>query len=108
MTDRRCVGSACSIAEGKACTVQAFGRTIAIFRAQGELYAIDDCCPHHGGPLGEGDLEGLKVACPLHGWTFELATGRMVGGAGSIRVPVYRLTVVGDEIFLDAPGSDGA
>jgi nitrite reductase (NADH) small subunit len=53
--------------------------TIALIRTQDDrVYAIEDRCPHRGGPLSEGIVSGDRVACPLHGQCVELATGRMV------------------------------
>ena len=54
------------------------GRGIALFNVGGELFALDNTCPHAGGPLGEGTLEGDLVQCPWHGWKFNVRTGRCV------------------------------
>lgn len=52
---------------------------IAVFRTQGdELFALDDRCPHKGGPLSQGIVFGKRVACPLHNWSIELADGNAV------------------------------
>jgi nitrite reductase (NADH) small subunit len=49
---------------------------IAIFRtSDNQLFALEDRCPHKGGPLSQGIVFGRRVACPLHGWTVELADG---------------------------------
>lgn len=49
---------------------------IAVFRAEhDQLYALDDKCPHLGGPLSNGIVFGAQVACPLHNWSIELETG---------------------------------
>ena len=49
---------------------------IAVFRtAEDEVFALADKCPHKGGPLSQGIVFGRRVACPLHGWTVELADG---------------------------------
>ena len=51
--------------------------TIAIFRtADDEVFALIDRCPHRGGPLSEGIVQGRAVACPLHGWIIELGSGK--------------------------------
>jgi nitrite reductase/ring-hydroxylating ferredoxin subunit len=42
----------------------------------GQFHAIDNICPHRGGSLGEGVLEGRIVICPLHGWQFDVTTGQ--------------------------------
>jgi len=50
---------------------------IAVFRnADDEVFALEDRCPHKGGPLSQGIVFGTSVACPLHNWTIDLATGR--------------------------------
>jgi nitrite reductase (NADH) small subunit len=50
---------------------------IAVFRtADDEIFALVDRCPHKGGPLSEGIVQGCAVACPLHGWVIDLATGQ--------------------------------
>lgn len=52
---------------------------IAVFRAEHDrLYALDDKCPHLGGPLSNGIVFGARVACPLHNWSIELETGLAV------------------------------
>jgi nitrite reductase (NADH) small subunit len=52
---------------------------IAVFRnADDEVFALQDKCPHKGGPLSQGIVYGKRVACPLHGWNIELADGNAV------------------------------
>lgn len=48
----------------------------------GTVYACNHICPHSGGPLGEGKLEGSVITCPWHGWSFDAATGRGVASEG--------------------------
>jgi nitrite reductase (NADH) small subunit len=53
--------------------------TIALIRTNDDhVYALEDRCPHRGGPLSEGIVSADRVACPLHGQCIELATGRVV------------------------------
>ena len=53
---------------------------VAIFRTlSGRVFALDDRCPHKGGPLSQGIVHGDRVACPLHNWLIDLATGEVVG-----------------------------
>lgn len=52
------------------------GQEVAIFCKDGRYYAIDNLCPHEGGPLGEGALKGDSVTCPWHNWQFDIKTGR--------------------------------
>ncbi len=55
------------------------GADIAVFRsADNRVFALDDKCPHRGGPLSQGIVHGWKVTCPLHNWVIELANGKAV------------------------------
>ena len=50
---------------------------IAVFRNDAdEVFALEDRCPHKGGPLSQGIVYGRTVACPLHNWNIQLADGR--------------------------------
>lgn len=52
------------------------GTDVAIFRnAEDKIFALLDRCPHKGGPLSQGIVFGERVACPLHNWNIELASG---------------------------------
>lgn len=49
---------------------------VAVFRnAEDEVFALEDRCPHKGGPLSQGIVHGRNVSCPLHGWNIELHSG---------------------------------
>jgi len=64
---------------------------IGVFRtAAGEILAIEDRCPHRGGPLSQGIVHGDTVTCPLHNWVISLKTGKAQGAdEGCVRtVPV--------------------
>jgi nitrite reductase (NADH) small subunit len=53
------------------------GVPIAVFRtADDAVFALADRCPHKGGPLSEGIVQGCAVACPLHGWVIGLESGQ--------------------------------
>jgi nitrite reductase (NADH) small subunit len=52
------------------------GHSIAVFRTRsGELYAVENTCPHRGGPLADGIVAGDRIVCPMHGRRFKLSTG---------------------------------
>ena len=75
---------------------------IAVFRtAADEVFAIDDRCPHRGGPLSEGIVHGRSVTCPLHNWVISLETGE-AGGADHGRVATYPVRVEGGRLLIDA------
>ncbi len=63
------------IPPGNSLTVDVNGILLALFNVNGAFYALDNTCPHAGGPLGEGTLAGDIVECPWHGWRFNVRTG---------------------------------
>ncbi|WP_299567619.1 nitrite reductase small subunit NirD [uncultured Sulfitobacter sp.] len=74
---------------------------VAVFRtAEDDVYALDNSCPHKGGPLSEGIVHGASVTCPLHNWVFSLDTGE-AQGADSGRVRTYPARVENGRILLD-------
>lgn len=74
---------------------------VAVFRtADDQVFAIDDTCPHKGGPLSEGIVHGNSVTCPLHAWVFSLETG-MALGADTGAVRSYPARIEGGRILLD-------
>jgi len=64
---------------GASVAVRVGDHSVALFNVAGSIYAIDNICPHAGGPLARGALggpDGAVVSCPLHGWRFDVRTGR--------------------------------
>ena len=82
--------------------VKTTGGPIAVFRTMDDkLFAIEDRCPHKGGPLSQGIVHGTQVTCPLHNWVFSLETGE-AQGADVGRVRTIALDVVDGRIFMAA------
>lgn len=74
---------------------------VAVFRtASDEVYALNNACPHKGGPLSEGIVHGASVTCPLHNWVFSLETGE-AQGADNGSVQTYPARVENGRILLD-------
>src|SRR3990170_3710833 len=64
---------------------------VAVFRtAENEAHALEDRCPHKGGPLSQGIVHGTSVTCPLHNWVISLETGKALGAdEGEVRtIPI--------------------
>jgi nitrite reductase (NADH) small subunit len=61
--------------DGSGKTLVVNGREVAVFRCRGALYALENACPHAGGSLAGGLIEGDEVICPLHGHRFNVKTG---------------------------------
>jgi len=71
-----------------------------VFRTAEDLFfAVEDRCPHEGGPHGQRIVHGAAVTCPLHNWVISLETGRLLGAAkASVRpIPLER---EGERLFL--------
>ena len=75
---------------------------VAVFRtADDRVFALEDQCPHKGGPLSEGIVHGTSVTCPLHNWVFDMNTGE-AQGADQGMVRTYPVKVQGGRILIDA------
>jgi nitrite reductase/ring-hydroxylating ferredoxin subunit len=77
---------------GRAAEVTIGGQAIALFNVNGTFYALSGRCPHRGGPLGQGFLDGTEVSCPWHNYTFAVTTGENVVSA-DLKVPRYEVKV---------------
>ncbi len=93
------VASTADVKPGQAVVVEVNGKTLAVFNVDGAFHAIDNTCVHRGGPLGEGDIHGKVVACPWHGWQFDVTTGECVKNPAA-KVEVYQVKVEGDDITV--------
>ena len=74
-----------AVSEESPAVVEVDGATVAVFYADGDYFAVENTCPHQGGPLGEGKVEDGCVYCPWHGWQFDLASGEHVHGKATAR-----------------------
>lgn len=76
---------------GARCVKTPMGK-IAVFRtAENQVFAIEDHCPHKGGPLSQGIVHGASVTCPLHNWVISLETGKALGpDEGEVRTILVR------------------
>lgn len=97
----------------------ATGQEVAVFNFEGEIYAISNTCAHFGGPICKGKVQGTlvgefqepgerikesfsdkpAVACPLHGWEYDLETGVHLGD-DSISIPTYETVVEDGTVFV--------
>ena len=83
--------------EGRVKTVTANHRGICLTHFEGKFSALDNKCPHQGGPLGEGSIENGLLRCPWHGWDFDPCTGIPPGGY-SDGLKTFEVKEKGDEI----------
>ncbi|MGF6861619.1 nitrite reductase (NADH) small subunit [Rhodobacteraceae bacterium MBR-64] len=96
------IGALDDIPQRGARVVKTVHGCVAVFRTGDDrVFAMDDRCPHRGGPLSEGIVHGHAVTCPLHNWVFSLETG-MAQGADEGAVATYPARVEGGRILIDA------
>jgi nitrite reductase/ring-hydroxylating ferredoxin subunit len=81
--------------------VEVNGQDIALFKADGNYYAIENTCPHAGGPLAEGELEGEVVTCPWHGSQFNVKTGAVVAPPANRGVRSFPVRVTGNDVEIE-------
>ena len=94
------------VALGEVRVVSAEGKSLALGHcSDGTGGAIDNVCPHDGGVLGEGELDGCTVECPRHGARFDLTTGEVRALPAVFPVNAYPVRVVDGrvEVKVDVP-----
>ena len=92
------VAAESELSDGTGLAVKAGDTAIALFRVEGRCYAIANTCPHRGGPLAEGELEGTTVTCPWHAWQFDLKTGESL--TDESRVQRYEVQVTDGAVLV--------
>ncbi len=91
-----------ALQEGRVMTVTAGHKGICLTHFEGKIAALDNKCPHQGGPLGEGSIEKGWLRCPWHGWDFHPCTGKPPGGYDD-GVPTYEVEERADGIYVALP-----
>ena len=96
------VGPLQALPPGSVTEVENGDTTYAVCNVEGKLHCVDGICPHAGGPLGQGNLNGSLLVCPWHGWEFDCATG-VNDFDEDLRLETFPVHVQGDEILIDVP-----
>jgi nitrite reductase (NADH) small subunit len=96
------VASVGAIRESGGMKAHVRGLDIAIFRCGTEYVAVNNVCAHqHFSMLHQGLVRNCTVTCPMHGWVYDLRTGKATTGEG--RVARYELRVEGADILVELP-----
>ncbi|HHL53303.1 MAG TPA: thiamine pyrophosphate-binding protein [Flammeovirgaceae bacterium] len=90
-----------ALQEGRVMTVTAGHKSICLTHYEGHYAALDNKCPHQGGPLGEGSIEKGLLRCPWHGWDYHPCTGKAPGFDDG--VDTYPIKIEGEEIWVGLP-----
>jgi nitrite reductase/ring-hydroxylating ferredoxin subunit len=86
--------------EGHGKMVEVNGKLIGLFKVGDMVYAMDGICLHRGGPVGEGELSGTTVTCPLHGWQYDVTTGQFRFNP-SVKLSTYPVELASGEVRVD-------
>jgi len=95
------VASTGDLGPGQGMRVEIQGKRIALFNVGGTYHALDDTCPHRGGPLSEGQVEGDAVVCPWHGARFKIPSGEVLAPPARTGVSCYPVRVNGLHVEVE-------
>lgn len=87
------------VVRGRATTVRVGRYDVALFDLGDAIVAYENACPHQGGPVGEGLIDGETVTCPWHAWCFDLRTGVLTLG-NYARLRRFDVHLEGDSVYV--------
>jgi 3-phenylpropionate/trans-cinnamate dioxygenase ferredoxin subunit len=93
--------SLAALTEGKPLRIEKNGESICVTRVGSEVFAISDTCSHSEASLSEGDIEGFKIECWLHGAEFDVRTGGALTPPAVAPVKSYPVTIDGDSVTVE-------
>ena len=103
MSEPRQVASLDEVPAGALKLVDLDGTRIVLARIGDAVYACGDVCSHRGGPLSQGKLNGNRLACPWHGWMYDVRTGQCLFPARGGPVPSYPVRIEDGVVWVDLP-----
>jgi 3-phenylpropionate/trans-cinnamate dioxygenase ferredoxin subunit len=95
------VGGAAEVASGCCSLVEVDETIVAVFNLAGEFYAIQDACPHDGGELARGKVEGDEIICPRHGARFSIKTGAVLASPAYEDLRTFPVRVVQGRLLIE-------
>ena len=99
MTDKwRRVADIAEIPEGTMRSCELEGRDIVICHSHAGWYALDNTCTHALARLSEGRLRGCRLICPLHGASFDIRDGHVLGAPATNPLSVHQLRIVDEQV----------
>jgi len=96
------VGSLLQLPAGSVMEASIGEERYAICNIEGRIHALAGTCPHQGGPLGQGAVNGAHLTCPWHAWEFDCRTGENDYDP-AVRIATFPAQVAGDDILIDIP-----
>jgi len=102
------VGASDEVGDGEVKTFHVGSQRVAVARAIGKLYAVEDLCSHDDGPLGDGHLEEFAVECPRHGARFDIRTGAVVAMPAAAPIKAFPVMEKDGRIHVAVEDNDVA
>jgi nitrite reductase (NADH) small subunit/3-phenylpropionate/trans-cinnamate dioxygenase ferredoxin subunit len=96
-------GSLADLTPGQPRVVEIAGTAVVLARVGDQVHALGARCRHRGGPLGEGRLSGARLACPWHGWMYDVRTGQCLFPARGEAVASFPVRLAGDDVWVALP-----
>ncbi|MCO4758367.1 MAG: non-heme iron oxygenase ferredoxin subunit [Oceanospirillaceae bacterium] len=78
--------------------------SLLLINVSGEIFAVENLCPHDGGKLHEGPVEGTEVICPRHGARFCLRTGEVLAPPATEDIDSFPTRIKASRIEVFIPG----
>ena len=96
------VGAVSALPPGSVTEAYVGDETYALCNLGGEIHALGGICPHAGGPIGQGALDGNLLVCPWHEWAYDCRTGENDGDP-DVKVETFPVRIDGDDILIEVP-----
>lgn len=80
-------------------------RHVLLVHAEHVVYAYEDRCPHQGAKLSAGRLDGSTLVCSVHGWSYDVSTGRGINPS-TARLVRFSVRIEGDDVLVDVAARD--
>jgi nitrite reductase/ring-hydroxylating ferredoxin subunit len=78
------------------------GNEIVLFRTGAEIFAVENSCPHqHYSVFHQSRLNDYAITCPMHGWSFDVRTGKNITGNGQLKV--FEIRLEGNDVWMKSP-----
>jgi len=94
------VAAVSSVPDPGRVTLEIEDRVVVLLHVGGEFFCIDDVCTHDGGPLGDGQLDGYRLACPRHGAFFDIRNGKALTMPATQDTLCHEVKVEGDDVLV--------
>ena len=94
------IGSLANFEEGCQWQVQVGDRPVALFKYEGDYYAMKNSCLHQGWPLAEGNVKNYMVECPLHGWVYDFRDGKCLSTPGRF-TKTFKVRIKGKNLEIN-------